>query len=312
MSQNSSISSSSKLRPGRFLVGLGITVAVLLCASIVVSAIGIRQGLLTWHFTQLVNYQTEKLEHAAGAEVLLLGDSSLGNSVDVNEWSRELDRPVVSLALTGVYGYAGALSMLRLALQRHDVETVVLVFTPDMMTRSVSHQGLVLTANSYRDFFDAPPTAVWNTLSSLDMPVNMAITAIRQPESSTPDYKTNDYVPQGPSLRTKLNAPPDGTFSVSEIVADKTYYLRRIAELCMSQGIDCMYAHGPLVESQCLGSPEYLTAVNERIRLAGIDVVGITPKCIPWGQIGDAVDHVAPETKSTLSKQLFESLRHRL
>jgi len=277
-----------------------------------ISAIGIREGLLTWHFTQLLEYQINKLEHADGTEILLLGDSSLGNSIDARAWSDALNRPVLSLALTGVYGYAGALNMLRRALRRHEVRTVVLIFSFDAMARPVEHRALVLTAERFEDFSDAPLGAVWDTVANLDISINVLGTLVVRPKSNFRDYRQNDYFPQSRSIFTGSGTAPNRKFRLTDIVAGKGYYLRRIGELCAAENLDCIYAHGPLVETQCNDSTQYKLAVNERIRNAGFDVVDTTPMCIPWTQIGDSLDHVGPEYKAAFSARFLNLLRLKL
>jgi hypothetical protein len=180
------------------------------------------------------------------------------------------------------------------------------------MTRNPSHRGLVLTADRYLDFLDAPPAAIWNTVSNLDMPINMLNTVLDGPEIDTQKYELNDYVPQGPSLRTRSDTPPPGRLTATNIVEEKSYYLEIIGDLCARETLNCIYAHGPLVESQCQASPEYLAAVNRSIQRAGIDVVGTAPTCVPWGLIGDAIDHVAPDAKGIFSERLLEAIQHRL
>ena len=107
--RSSSIFSSSYTR---FLAVGAITwfciVAAVMCASFV----AIRYNLIHRQFGSLLDYQIEKLQGDQPIDILLVGDSSLGNSVDAKQWSHKTGKNVVSVALTGVYELYGSLNII--------------------------------------------------------------------------------------------------------------------------------------------------------------------------------------------------------
>ncbi|MBI5363827.1 MAG: hypothetical protein HZA53_11660 [Planctomycetes bacterium] len=85
---------------------------------------------------QLVEYQTAKLERLAGGEVLLLGDSALGNDVDAKVLARELGRPALNLALVASFTTIGDYYLLEKALASGKKPSAVVLFhTMDLWPR---------------------------------------------------------------------------------------------------------------------------------------------------------------------------------
>ena len=92
-------------------------------------------------YQALVRYQQDKIRSGV-ADTLFIGDSSLGNAISVDHWQKITGHQATNLALTGVMGYAGSLVMLENALKYAPVKNVIIMQTPDMMTRSVAHNAI--------------------------------------------------------------------------------------------------------------------------------------------------------------------------
>jgi hypothetical protein len=307
MSPSSSISSSEAAAFRPYLVRLAATDALTVVLAAAVSLIGLRSGWFTWHFSQLLQYQIDKIETAGGVEVLLVGDSSLGNAIDAAAWSKALGRPVVSVPLTGIYGYAGSLNMIRRALRQQPLRAVVVFQTVDMMTREPADSGLVLTADRLSDAVGAPPGTVWSTLVNISMPVNVVGTALLGPADERATYAATGYVPQGePDSAGGTPEPVLSGFQPSSLRVETDPYLMMIGALCREHALRCVYAHGPLVRSRCEASQAYIDAANERVRAAGLIPIEGTPLCIPWRQIGDSEDHVAATYKAEFSMRYLD------
>lgn len=304
---SSSISSSDAAAFRPYLIRLAVTAAAMIVLAAAISLIGLRSGWFSWHFSQLLQYQIDKIAAAQGVEVLLVGDSSLGNAIDAAAWSKALGRPVLSVPLTGIYGYAGSLNMIRRALRQQPLRAVVVFQTVDMMTRAPADSGLVLTADRLSDAAGAPPGAVWSTLVNMSMPVNVVGTALLAPAEERATYAATDYVPQGePESAGGTQEPILDGFQPSALRSEMDPYLTMIGALCRERSLRCVYAHGPLVRTRCEGSQAYVDSANERVRAAGLIPVAGTPLCIPWRQIGDSEDHVAAPYKAEYSMRYLE------
>ena len=304
MSRNSSISSSSARR---YLAVTGLVAAVAVCVLGVASIMTLKLGLAQWHFAYLFDYQLQKIRDLPGDDsgIVLLGDSSLGNGISARQWQEITGLRVTSLALTGVYGYAGTLNMLRRVVRRSTPQLVVIVHTAGMMQREVSHQGLLYSADTLSDMKDAPPTAFLLSLVNLDLPLQAVRTLIFGRPAASSGLRERDYIPQGPPT----NSPRVETaFSTDSVTAGKKFYLSKIGDLCRTQGLRCVYMHGPYANPGCAKSEAYFRAANAVIRQAGLEVVEDTPVCIAPADVGDAHDHVAEKLRRQYSRLYLEKL----
>ena len=87
---------------------------------------------------RLLRTQLDRLEAAKEIDVVLLGDSSLGNAVDARAWSRESGKNVLALPLAGYFGYEGTLNMLRRVLRHDRPELVVVMQTIELASRELA------------------------------------------------------------------------------------------------------------------------------------------------------------------------------
>lgn len=287
------------MSPSRYIATVIISIGCILILAGSASLYAIRHNLFTWHFSQLFRHQTEKLASGPPIDVLLIGDSSLGNAVDARRWSKSTGTVVENVALTGVYGYAGSLQMLRRAARHRGVLSAVIIQTPDMMMRSESHEGALFAAESLSDIAEVPVSSLIPWLLSKDIILN----AMQEPKIKDRKLwdaiKNSDYMPQDKKSDTAdINSR---TFSASKIKKERTLYLEKISAFCHQNGIRCIYAHGPAVAPLCTESAKYYRTVNTTIQAAGLDLLETNPPCLTTGQVGDQLDHVHPSFKSMTS-----------
>lgn len=265
-------------------------------------------------FYRLYLHQIDKLAASDPVATVFLGDSSLGNAIDANLFGTLEHSTAINLALTGSYGYAGSYNMLQRVLKRYTPRNVVIVQTADMMKRESDGFAYLMSADS----------------NGLQLPDRFAVGAIA---NAFPEYLKLLYGPE--SLRRALlhtfgadgqalNWPNDYAGQraplhvTAQLIAeqslapginpDKLFFLEEIYALCKSKGLNCVYAHGPLLQPLCAASAEYLVQASRAIRGVGIPLVARTPLCVPPFAIGDSVDHVAPAFKAQATRYYYESL----
>ena len=97
---------------------------------------------------QLLRYQEEKIARlpAGAIDTVLIGDSSLGNGIDVREFDVAAGVRASSLALTGNFGFAGGLELLRQLAERQPIRNVILVYSIDAMASGAGHSGHVFVS----------------------------------------------------------------------------------------------------------------------------------------------------------------------
>lgn len=310
---NSSISSSSAAL--RYLLTLAAVAAVVL-AGMAAIIIGTRaQGRALMHFETLVRYQMEKAEAGPVPHTLFVGDSSLGNAISARHWQELTGRPAMSLALTGFYGYGGSYNMMRRVLAHGRPANIVIVQTPDMMSREVEDMGYVMTAPGV----DVPTWrrlkarfgAEWRlTMNAGEMVASLEWLADhalgRPPRPPEGPRIVDDYMAQGKPLKVSEET---GGFSPGNAREDKLFYLSEIARLCAAEGLNCIYAHGPWAEVKCRKSQDYLAKVAQMVASVGLPLADGTPVCLPADQVGDAWDHVAPPYKQSVTDRYFQLLK---
>jgi hypothetical protein len=296
MSPNSSISASEARR--YLLIGAAAAVA-LVAAICALSLWGMQNGLSEWRESELLRYQIEKIEDTRQVDILLVGDSSLGNGIDARDWSRRLGLSVMSLPLVGTYGFEGTLNMLKRAVRETRPRVVVVMQTLDMMRRRPSWPGALYTAETLGDLAGIPPQEMLSSLATWDIPAGM-LQAAATGEPIDPSIARLDYVPQNPA---RFGGPLyPRTYEPRAVRKDAAASLRRIGDFCREQALTCLYASGPYLDPQCKESQGYAAAIAEVARQAGLNPVAGTPVCMPRPDVGDSEDHVIPSRRPQYSE----------
>ncbi|OWJ67039.1 hypothetical protein BWR60_10885 [Inquilinus limosus] len=260
---------------------------------------GMQRGLSEWRESELLRYQIDKIDDISQVDILLVGDSSLGNSIDARDWSRRLGLSVVSVPLVGTYGFEGTLNMLRRAVRETRPRVVVVMQTLDMMRRKPSWPGALYTAETLGDLADVPPQEMLSSLATWDIPAGM-LQAAATGGAIDPAIVRLDYVPQNPA---RFGGPLyPRTYEPRAVRRDAAASLRRIGDFCRGQGLTCLYASGPYLNPQCKESRGYAAAVAEVAREAGLIPVAGTPVCMPRFDVGDSEDHVIPSRRPQYSE----------
>ncbi|WP_343713538.1 hypothetical protein [Inquilinus sp.] len=296
MSPNSSISASDARR---YLLTGAAAAAALVVAICALSLWGMQHGLSEWRESELLRYQIDKIDDTSQVDILLVGDSSLGNSIDARDWSRRLGLSVMSLPLVGTYGFEGTLNMLRRAVRETRPRVVVVMQTLDMMRRKPSWPGALYTAETLGDLADVPPREMLASLATWDIPAGMLQAAVTG-GAIDPAIARVDYVPQNPA---RFGGPLyPRTYEPGAVRRDAAASLRRIGDFCRDQALTCLYASGPYLNPQCKESRGYAAAIAEVARQAGMIPVDGTPVCMPRSDVGDSEDHVIPSRRPQYSE----------
>ncbi len=264
---------------------------------------------MEWHFKPLLKYQLSKLQQTSKIDVLLVGDSTLGYSIDAKQWSKDLDRSVVSVALTGIYGFGGSLNMIKRAARDHAISTAVIMHTPQLAVRPPGHEGYLYTAPDIAAVLAMPTAALWEALRSM-VPEALRLTVLQHVFARDvfgPTTFPSDYIAQGPSLSSKPEPEPS-PLSGDQFDPGNFDYLRQIAETCRASHIRCIYLHGPLTNAICRNSERYFTQLTALIMQAGLEIVP-QPNCMPWQDTGDALDHLIAGKKADYSRHYLNLIR---
>jgi hypothetical protein len=262
-------------------------------------------GLTDFAFTKLFEYQVEKTKNSSQFETVFVGDSSLGNGVDAKIWEQLSGEKTGNLALTGAYGYAGTLNMLRRVIKKGYPEKVIIMQTGDMLTRDVAWDGWLHTALTTSDFLDVPTQELLKTFANFDGLTSAARALVRRFGAPNNSPIAHDYIAQGASM--SLGNREHFKVSVESFNPEKIKFLNALGGFCQENSLDCWYGVGPWYEKYCQQSSEWLELVIAKALEAGLKTLP-SPYCFSDEEIGDAWDHVAGPFKPQSTKYYFDLL----
>ena len=321
MSPNSSISSSSgslaaatpAIDSLRYL-WLGLGGAALILALLLALIAGSRAlGRVALPYQALYEHQTAKLGVPVGGTVFV-GDSALGNAIDAALWSDLSGASSVNLALTGSYGFAGSLNMLRRSLRAGRPRRVVIMHTVDMLMRPSSDSGYLMTAGDGDLSLTQRIGLRWRRAMNVEEALGAADWAWRtilrggRPPALRQLPIENDYVRQGRPIVVPRSA---AGFSPDAIDRAGLGYLTQIGDLCRREGLDCLFAFGPLAEPICGRSDAYFRAAAAEIERAGLPLLAARPVCLAANEVGDSNDHVRPSEKARFTRLYHQAIAAR-
>ena len=245
----------------------------------------------------LYKYQVEKIKTTSTVETVFIGDSSLGNSIDSNLFSKIAKTKSINIALTGMYGYAGSFNMLKKTIASHpELTNVVITQTLDMQMRKVSLQGYAYTMSDYSDFQELSLKHKLKTIYSftkIRQFIFASLEILIKDKKINNDVLKNDYIKQGNPIKLDVDITP---FNPVRINKKKNFFLKKIVELCKNKNLNLIYAYGPLNNKIVESSKKYIQTSNSNIVSTNITLMeNVIP--IENADLGDSNDHIRPEAK---------------
>jgi len=212
--------------------------------------------------------------------------------------------------LTGGEGYVGDLYMLQQVLERQRPSHVVLVHTPDMLTRNIAWSAYFAIrpdAPSVKPPLKRLVREQLEIFVSKDVLVASLQGILARLLDRTLPFLVDGYVRGKPALVVRRSFDPTApmVFEVEDINPEKTLFLDLVIALCDREGLDCRYAFGPIWDEVCRSSVPYLEAAAALIEARGMPVVDGTPICVPIEHLDDTEDHVLPATRPHYTAELF-------
>lgn len=237
---------------------------------------------------QLLAMQMNKLDDPV--EVLFVGDSSLGNSLDAAQASVFSGRRVGNLALTGAFGLPGTQELLGAYLARNGApQEIWIVQAVDVFRRQTDARTI---SHAFR------PTLVQKSLDLLSF--SEASAAVRQQlalRGSSPFQ--NGYIRQRKALRASDLTPQVAIEPPSE---ESLAALQNIAALCEKHAVKCTVAIGPHTRHQAADVLRYVRTLAA-VLPEPLTLATQTPFLIEDRDLGDSEDHVRPEARTRFSQK---------
>ncbi|MFN4090404.1 MAG: hypothetical protein ACK4QW_15355 [Alphaproteobacteria bacterium] len=280
----------------RYSVVLFATAALILLTAFVIATAGVRLGHYDPEGDDLVRERAEQLG-GPPAEIVFVGDSSVGFAVEADHASALLGRTTANLALSGSFGVAGSLEMIRRAEAAFGTKIFVIVHTVDILGRPTP--ALVAARAKPPEGRSLLETArmglsVMSLRDLRDIVRNVAVDARAVAAANAAEEFYDHQSKPAPIDALVRDLPSSRMASVDPgAVAD----LLRIADHCAARGLTCLYAHGPFWE---VGCARFAAAIAQRSALirsvenAHFRLLAETPFCMPTAIVGNNSDHVRP------------------
>lgn len=222
----------------------------------------------------IVNYQLEKNKNKSFINSIFIGDSSCGNSINVNI----VDSPIENFSLTGDYNLINLFRLLEKIYERHsELKNVYFMNTFDVFQRENS---LILNLNMENE-------NIVKRIYSKVLSIKYMLT-IRPFYSPVIDKKL-DYMRQG----EKLNNFSKKVVLEKKISSDNKESIILIKQFCTKNKINCEFIFGPsfIVEK----NDNYCSIIN----FFNENNITFSDKYYVLNtiNIGDADDHVHPDYK---------------
>lgn len=256
----------------------------------------------------LRQYQLSKLASRNDVQTVIVGDSSAGNAIDAEEFTRLSGTQTANLALTASYGFTGAYNMVRHALlTQPNLETILIVATPDIWRREVSRDGYIHTLNglpldSLTSVFGRTPLEAWQYEFNPKQ-LYWYLRYLVEGTLGTTEF-SNDYIRQSPATYANGERIVEVDVALSPVLHhDKMSVLRMLGALCKTEHLKCVFMHGPMHATVYGNSTETLNKLTEELTLLSGSGIEVAPDFFVYANehMGDSKDHIdtAFKMKST-------------
>jgi hypothetical protein len=293
-----------------YLRTLAVTLGVLIVSLVGITAAGYHLGLVDASNHAIYSYQRAKIDRLPSIDIVFVGDSSLGNAINADLFGQLSGAPTANLALTGSFGSGGAYNMIRAVMADHRPRLFVVLQTIDVMHRKEAFPGFYFSA-APGELLTTSPIQILELYFSQKTAKKVLAQVADTGFADTAERIENDYITQ---RGHPIGRPPREEVAIHPLLPDMVAdtqlgYIRRIADLCRSADVACVYAHGPVFDGYCHQAAAYIAELNVRVRAAGLDVVPGTPLCMEEAEVGNSIDHVRSDLKDAYTRRYYDLLR---
>ena len=268
--------------------------------------------ILRYQLSKLNDFsrQKEKLDFA------ILGDSSAGNSVSVEELERLSGRKSGNFALTGSYGVLGSLYFMRQLHERLGVKQFFLIHSVDVWHRDLRKEAIFKlrplgSLNEYDKFVQG--RIHWEFLKYLLNPQRLANRVeyfVRYTLSYIRGARMlgeieNDFLAQRHETFANGAKRLETPMQWEPLSAHKLQELQLVKQYCVSKRIKCVLMSGPVHESAYNLLQERLEQAFEDLDSKdGYFILDLSVPMLPATKMGDTLDHVDRHWKA-FSTRIF-------
>lgn len=238
----------------KFILSIISFLLIFILITILISIVDFKNKYI--HETQDKNYlilshQIKKIKDSSNIETAFLGDSSLGNAIDINTYNKISNKNGLNLALNEVYGFSGQYNFLKQVYKKNKstLKNIYFVNSIYFLVNNTENEGFFLTSKNILDIKES-----YNLVEFITLYYKyFLLYQIKNLEEKKISYKhfkkknlDNDYIIQK-NIIYRENYIPN---SKKIFEKNKEYYLKKINKFCKSKNLDCKFFFGPLYKSK--------------------------------------------------------------
>ncbi len=241
---------------------------------------------------QLINHQIKKNSINPKIETIFLGDSSLGNSINADYFSKLSKSNSLNLALSGNDSFAGSFALLENS-NFKNLKHIYIISSLDIWRRAPSH----FQYNYIGSKSNLLKKIVFTIKQTFNIKFHTQRIKHSLNKSKNKNYFFSDYIKQNKAYFNKTR--------FKSINYNKIFYLNKIFQYCKNNDLNCTYFHGPIYKEHCvdINSINYINSVNKFIKKK-VNYSEIL-FCMERDQLGDSDDHISPNYKNIFTKQFY-------
>lgn len=264
----------------------------------------------------LLRYQESKIPLASEAETIVLGDSSIGYALDASRFSDLSGKRTLNMALTGYdYGVGGAYVLLTELLSKARPKNILIALTPQTLSAPMAE----INDRPIRGFVQASRRRP-EMLFTVNWPISLKVAKtagiqlfdkqfvidgieyLQGARAPVPDhFSKHDYLEPSKDV---LRLVKTFTMAWPRAPGDYDVFFGKIARLCETHGLNCLYMHAPLVQMVVDQNREFIKDIDSRIERTGIKVVRPSPIGIPDAELGNTINHIHPDVRLAYTEKI--------
>jgi len=251
----------------------------------------------------LLNYQLNKIESSnfKTYKTIFFGDSSLGNAINNEFFSKLSGKKTINLALTESYGYSSIYNLIKKSLKKNSsIEDIIIINSFFFENNSDENTGYYITSDTMTDFFASKNKINFILKPFIFFPEYMKL--IFNKKNNENIFK-NDYVIQNDVQNLVKNKKHD----LKNLNDSNLYYLNKIISICETNKLNLILIKGPVYESFYTEDMEnYKKQIR---RYERFDFFINTLNLLSFDELGDYPMHVNYQYKNKITLNYYNILK---
>ena len=262
-------------------------------------------------------YQIHKIKSKEFKDVptIFVGDSSCGNAINATYFSQLSKQKSVNLALTGSWGFAGSLGMIKQAIKHNPkIKNIIIIQTPDIWKRELPEQSFL----ELYEFPDIYNNLKWSTIFSYyfnpkEFFWNIQQSFQEQNINDMIDYE-NDYVVQKKKKYSNNQKHIYAHQSLNTVQVNKAKIkeLTMLNNYCKSESLNCIFLKGPLHKKITDSSMIHLNKIDSLLKTQNELIYFKNNFSYENECIGDSLDHIDTKCKKEVTLEYFNIVKNKL